>query len=165
MYNEKSQINLSYSIDSRKLANKLGRTHGELLRTIRNYIQIVKGNNFLAEDFFIESNYKDICGRKLPCYICTENGYNLIKSCLLGKKGINFIVQQIEELNKLKQELLLKKASEESHNQIPFLEIIKSINIVAESLNLSQSEKILMFRRFYKSYGISDEFMRTDINN
>jgi phage regulator Rha-like protein len=56
-------------LDSREVAEMVGKEHRNLLRDIRSYIQIMDQNTKLKvelSDFFIESSYKDSTGRSLP---------------------------------------------------------------------------------------------------
>ena len=62
-------------IDSREVAEMIGKDHRHLIRDIRGYTEILKNTtepNFGLSDFFIESNYKDSTGRTLPCYLLTR---------------------------------------------------------------------------------------------
>lgn len=41
----------------------------------------------------------------------------------------------------------------------PFSEVIKSIGILTENLQLSDVKKIYMYKEIYKSYGVNDKFL------
>ena len=67
-------------IDSREVAEMIGKDHRHLIRDIRGYTEILKNTtepNFGLSDFFIESNYKDstVAARarwqtaRVPCQI------------------------------------------------------------------------------------------------
>lgn len=43
--------------------------------------------------------------------------------------------------------------------QVPFDEIVKSVEVVANSLNANDASKLLMYDKLYSSYGISTEFL------
>ena len=60
--------NLSEStpvLDSREVAQMIGKTHGHLLRDMDSYRAIFTESNFGFSDFFQESTYKDSTGRML----------------------------------------------------------------------------------------------------
>ena len=62
-------------IDSREVAEMIGKEHRNLIRDIRGYVEIIENSTELKiepSDFFIESNYKDSTGRTLPCYLLTR---------------------------------------------------------------------------------------------
>ena len=64
-------------IDSREVAEMIGKEHRNLIRDIRGYVEIIENSTELKiepSDFFIESNYKDSTGRTLPCYSVLSGG-------------------------------------------------------------------------------------------
>ena len=85
-------------IDSREVAEMIGKDHRHLIRDIRGYTEILKNTtepNFGLSDFFIESNYKDSTGRTLPCYLLTRKGCDFIASRMTGKKGAQFSARYV----------------------------------------------------------------------
>lgn len=47
-------------IDSREVAEMVGKPHNDLMKSIRNYCGYISTEgNFSLSDFFIESSYKD----------------------------------------------------------------------------------------------------------
>lgn len=85
-------------IDSREVAEMIGKDHRHLIRDIRGYTEILKNTtepNFGLSDFFIESNYKDSTGRTLPCYLLTRKGCDFIASRMTGKKGVQFSARYV----------------------------------------------------------------------
>ena len=71
-----------YTIDSREVAEMLGKTHAELLKEIDGrkdkkgvgIIPVLTKGNFHLVDYFIESTYKDVKGEIRKCYLCTKLG-------------------------------------------------------------------------------------------
>ena len=98
--------NLSEStpvLDSRVVAQMIGKTHGHLLRDIDSYRAILTESNFGLSDFFRESAYKDSTGRVLPCYQVTKKGCELIAHKLTGKKGILFTAAYINRFYEMEE--------------------------------------------------------------
>lgn len=63
------------TVDSREVAEMVGRNHKELLRDIRNYAETIEKSNernFALVDFFIPSTYTDSKGEERPCYLLTK---------------------------------------------------------------------------------------------
>lgn len=59
-------------VDSREVAEWTDRNHKDLLRDIRNYIEILEKSTerkIAPSDFFIPHVYQDSTGRTLPCYV------------------------------------------------------------------------------------------------
>ena len=53
------QVNYQDVMDSRDVAKMVGKTHKNLIRDIRRYINdLEEGSKLSPQDFFIESNYE-----------------------------------------------------------------------------------------------------------
>ena len=68
-------------VDSRQVAEMVGKNHKDLMRSIREYVETLDRSikrNFAPNDFFIESTYKDSIGRTLPCYLLTKKGCDMV---------------------------------------------------------------------------------------
>ena len=92
-------------VDSRDVAAMVERSHRDLLRDIRKYIDVLESaspaeRNFAPSDFFVEAKYTDSTGRELPCYLVTKKGCDMIANKLTGKKGVLFTyVTAFEQMN------------------------------------------------------------------
>ena len=83
------------TLDSREVAEMIGKKHAHLMRDIHRYINDMKPNpNLDPAQFFIESNYKDANGQFRPCYLLTKQGCEFVGNKLTGKKGNLFTVYQ-----------------------------------------------------------------------
>lgn len=91
-------------VDSREVAEMIGKNHKELLRDIRNYAEIIENSierNFALNDFFIESSYKDSIGRTLPCYLITKKGCDMVANKMTGEKGVLFTAAYVTAFEKM----------------------------------------------------------------
>lgn len=80
-------------VDSRQVAEMIGKQHKHLLRDIAGYIEILSQSiepKIGPNDFFIESSYKDSIGRTLPCYLLTKKGCDMVANKMTGEKGVLF---------------------------------------------------------------------------
>lgn len=77
-------------IDSRQVAEAVGKAHKNLLQDIRTYCGHLGELNFQPTDFFIESTYKTEQNKEMPCYLCTRKGCEMIANKLTGQKGVAF---------------------------------------------------------------------------
>ena len=78
-------------VDSRQVAEMVGKNHKDLMRSIREYVETLDRSterNFAPSDFFIESTYKDSTGRTLPCYLLTKKGCDMVANKMTGEKGV-----------------------------------------------------------------------------
>lgn len=88
-------------VDSRQVAEMIGKTHAHLMRDIQGYVEILKKSiesKFGFNDFFIESTYKDSIGRTLPCYLqtyWTQKGRMMIHN-ILTARGIQAVMDRKE---------------------------------------------------------------------
>ena len=66
-------------IDSREVAEMIGKKHDNLLRDIRGYIKVIEESSKLrSQDFFIESTYKNSQNKSQPCYLLTKQGCEMV---------------------------------------------------------------------------------------
>lgn len=145
-----------YLIDSREISNLVEKEHRNLLRDIRLYCDYLAELNFELSKYFIESSYTDSTGRELPCYLCTKKGCDMIANKLTGKKGVIFTAKYVEAFEKMKEFI---EQGRQLNNRVPFAELVKSVEIVADSLKINEASKILMYEKLYKSLGQPTEFL------
>lgn len=97
------------TIDSRLVAEAIGKKHKELLRDIRNYSAYLTESKIALSDFFIESTYIDSTGRALPCYYCTRKGCEMIANKMTGAKGVTFTAMYINAFHKMEEHINLEQ--------------------------------------------------------
>lgn len=98
------------TLDSREVAQMLGKEHSYLLREIEgskdgNTIGILptlEKANFALSKYFIPSTYT-AGTRKYKCYLITKLGCELIGNKQQGEKGILFTAKYVERFNQLEQ--------------------------------------------------------------
>ena len=91
-------------IDSREVADLLGKRHDHLLRDIRNYIGIITKRGLPkvgASDFFIESSYRNAQNKEMPCYLLSKMGCEMVANKLIGEKGILFTAAYVAKFNEM----------------------------------------------------------------
>lgn len=62
-------------VDSRDVAEMLGKPHNDLMKSIRNYIEYLTEGNFSLSEFFIENTYQDVKGEERPLCKIAESGF------------------------------------------------------------------------------------------
>ena len=91
-------------IDSREVAEAIGKRHDNLLRDIAGYVKIIgkfTDLNFEGCDFFVESSYFDIKGRERLCYLLSKKGCELVANKLTGEKGVLFTAAYVTKFNEM----------------------------------------------------------------
>ena len=99
------QDHIEQTLDSREVAEMIGKDHAMLLRDLRRYTAQLIECNIAVNDFFRNSQYKDSIGRMLPCYRITKKGCEFIAHKLTGIKGTAFTAKYINRFHEM-QEIL-----------------------------------------------------------
>lgn len=71
-------------VDSRQVAEMIGKRHADLMRSIDGYIEILGQNAKLRSDnFFVKSTYQAGNNKTYPCYKLTRKGCDMVANKLL----------------------------------------------------------------------------------
>lgn len=93
-------------LDSRDVAEMIGKTHAHLIRDIDRYINDISTNpNLDSLKFFIQSTYTDKKGEVRKCYLLTRQGCEFVANKMTGKKGNQFTAQYVSLFNEMKDNL------------------------------------------------------------
>lgn len=95
-------------VDSRQVAEMIGKTHAHLMRDIQGYVEILKKSiesKFGFNDFFIKSTYKDSIGRTLPCYLLTKKGCDMVANKMTGEKGVLFTAAYVTAFEAMRKHI------------------------------------------------------------
>lgn len=92
---------LQQKLDSREVAEMVGKAHDKLLRDIRTYIEQLSLSKIGESDFFTESKYKNERGKEYPCYLITKEGCEFIAHKLTGVKGTEFTAKYIKRFHEM----------------------------------------------------------------
>lgn len=95
-------------VDSREVAEAIGKNHKELLRDIRNYAEILEKSNernFALVDFFIPCTYTDGKGENRPCYLLTKKGCDMVANKMTGEKGVIFTAMYVSAFEKMRERI------------------------------------------------------------
>lgn len=129
-------------IDSREVAEMIGKNHKELMRSIRGYVEILEPSAKLrSADFFIESTYQDANNQTRPCYLLTKQGCEMVANKMTGEKGILFTAEYVQAFNKMEEHIKLN--SNEKVDKLAEME-------TETKLNNSQTRKANSLMRMHK---------------
>lgn len=98
-------IKKDLSLESREVAEMVGKEHSELLKDIRRYSEYLAEGDFHLGDFFSESVYLDKNNQERPCYKVTKKGCEFIAHKLTGQKGTLFTATYINRFHELETSL------------------------------------------------------------
>jgi Rha family phage regulatory protein len=91
-------------IDSREVAEAIGKRHDHLLRDINGYLRVLGkygAHNFGDTFFFLESSYVDAWNREKPCYLISRRGADIIANKLTGEKGVLFTAAYVTKFHEM----------------------------------------------------------------
>lgn len=101
--------NLEQTLDSREVAEMVGKQHNELLKDVRRYIAQLNEGKIPYVDFFKESTYTDGKGQNRPCYNVTKKGCEFISHKLTGIKGTDTLTVSMTWKRPLEREFLRRE--------------------------------------------------------
>jgi len=86
-----------HTLNSREVAEMVGKEHKNLLRDIHTYISYMKGGQLKIEpsDFFIESTYQNEQNKTMPCFLITRKGCDHLAHKMTGQKDTLFTAMYI----------------------------------------------------------------------
>lgn len=145
------------TVDSKQVAEAVGKEHKNLIRDIAKYCEYLGELNFELTDFFIESTYISEQNKQLPCYLCTRKGCEMIANKLTGQKGVAFTALYITAFHAMEDHIKHEPAQlAEKQLQIAEMEIrlkmsqqlsalsAKTASDTYKSVLLAKSAEILM---------------------
>lgn len=130
------------TLDSREVAEMVGKNHADLMRDIRRYCEQLNESNIALVDFFKEADYKDGKGQKRPCYNVTKKGCEFISHKLTGIKGTEFTARYINRFHDMEDTIREGIPSKEktSNTKRPALSsvnmMVKNVMKTLESANV-----------------------------
>jgi len=122
------------TIDSREVAEMVGKEHFSLMRDIRTYCGYLGKSKTVCSEFFIESEYRSEQNKTMPCYLITRKGCDMVANKMTGERGILFTATYVNRFHEMEQRL--------STPQLPqnYLEALKALVASEEEKQALQTE-------------------------
>lgn len=124
-------------LDSREVAEMVGKRHANLIRDIENYIEVMGKNSKLSSsNFFIERTYKQAGnGKEVKRYDITKKGCEMVANKLTGEKGILFTAEYVERFNKMEQADAIPRVTPNPHYRTRMIgTAVRDVGKTAEAL-------------------------------
>ncbi len=102
---------IEQTLDSREVAEMVGKKHYNLIRDIKGYAEELNELKIEVVDFFKENNYKDGKGETRPCYNITKKGCEFIAHKLTGIKGTEFTARYINRFHDMEEQIHKPKSA------------------------------------------------------
>ena len=116
-------------IDSREVAEMVGKQHNELLKDIRRYAEQLGEGKIPQSDFFTESTYVNSQNKKMPCYQVTKKGCEFIAHKMTGVKGTEFTAKYINRFHEMEDAI---KAHIPTGNELIALAVVEAQKLLAK---------------------------------
>lgn len=145
-----------FLVDSREVAELIGKRHDHLLRDIEGYVTVLSQTPTLgADEYFVESAYQSGTGKSYKHYLLTKMGCEMVANKMIGEKGIIFSAQYVKAFNRMEKELMQPKTE---------LEVL-----AATVNNMVQQEKRITVieneqKRIFDLIGLNPSNWRKEIN-
>ena len=145
-------------IDSREVADLIGKPHNDLMKAIRVYCGYLNAGRISLVDFFIESTYSDAKGENRPCYLLSKMGCEMVANKLTGEKGVLFTAAYVKRFNELEA---AERVELEARAAMPaprlgeYNACARIVIRALEELGAIPEEIVLFLQELYKPLGIS----------
>lgn len=116
-------------IDSREVAEMVGKQHNELLKDIRRYAEQLGEGKIPQSDFFTESTYVNSQNKRMRCYQVTKKGCEFIAHKLTGVKGTEFTAKYINRFHEMEDAI---KAHIPTGNELIALAVVEAQKLLAQ---------------------------------
>ena len=104
-------IKKELTINSRDVADMIGKQHDQLMRSIRGYVKVLDDSAKLqTPNFFIESTYINSQNKEQPCYEVTRKGCDMVANKMTGEKGILFTAEYVTKFEEMENQVKLLSA-------------------------------------------------------
>ena len=158
--------NDQFLVDSREVAEMIGREHKEVLAMIEGQKHqdgsvkhvgflptISESGLFTPSDFFIESSYKVKGNNKsYKCFLLTKKGCDMVANKMTGEKGVLFTAAYVTKFDQMEKELTLPQKSV----QIQSFEMqLIGVQYTSQILRVDETSKILMLEQAHKQHGVA----------
>ncbi|MDO4719634.1 MAG: Rha family transcriptional regulator [Peptostreptococcaceae bacterium] len=130
------------TIESRQIAEMMGKNHADLLRNISKYAQYLAESKIAVGDFFLESQYLDKNKQERPCYQITKKGCEFLAHKMTGEKGAVFTAKYINRFHEMQEKEAppaLTESSAELHQLLQTL-IFQQMDLKQQMSRIAPSQ-------------------------
>lgn len=143
-------------VDSRQVAEMIGKRHDHLMRSIDGYVKVLGQNPKLgADNFFVKSSYQAGTGKTYPCYKLTRKGCDMVANKLTGEKGVLFTAEYVtrfEEMEKQLNQISEIKITEYQQKELEIRENEAKAKVAELWIKLGDRTNIPEYRQITDSY-------------
>lgn len=127
---------IEQTLDSREVAEMVGKQHKNLLADIRGYVKELGELKIQPTDFFRENTYRTEQNKIMPCYDITKKGCEFIAHKLTGIKGTEFTAKYINRFHDMED--VIKEGIPQNTATRP--ERLSSVNMMVKNVKEALQE-------------------------
>ncbi len=133
-------------IDSREVAEMVGKRHDNLLRDIDGYVAILDQTSTLRSDQFFQSDtYQSGTGKEYKLFWLTRKGCDLVANKLTGEKGVLFTATYVTRFEEMERALKTEPVQQEGWYKAPSLkEALQMMIGQLETIEKLEGEKAVL---------------------
>jgi len=151
------------ALDSRDVAQMVGKKHYDLLKDVRQYIDYLGEGKIPFAGFFQESTYTDSQNKEQPCYFITRKGCEFIANKLTGQKGTVFTASYINKFHEMEKKQPIPKLPLDKNKRLEIQERNARAKIANLYLRIADNDALpTNYRGIFLSYA-SKELSGQDI--
>lgn len=148
-------------VDSREVAEMVGKQHKNLIRDIENYEGVILQSSKLSlDDYFIQSTYLGGNNQNYKHYLLTKKGCDMVANKMTGAKGTLFTAMYVDAFHKMDENI---KQSQLNVPQTPMqaLEMMFSVQKEQQEFNQRIETEVTGIRNIV---GMETKNWRNDTN-
>ena len=133
-------------VDSREVAEMVGKQHKNLIRDIENYEGVILQSSKLSlDDYFIQSTYLGGNNQNYKHYLLTKKGCDMVANKMTGAKGTLFTAMYVDAFHKMDEHI---KQSQLNVPQTPMqaLEMMFSVQKEQQEFNQRIETEVIGIR-------------------
>lgn len=154
--------NNEFYIDSREVAEMVGKRHDHLIRDIKGYIEVLEENPKLGtRNFFEESTYITNQNKIQPCYLLTKKGCDMVANKMTGSKGVMFTAMYVDAFHKMDEHIKQQAQISTPTSQLEAIKMFVQIQEEQQAFNQRIENEVTGIRNIV---GIETKNWRNDTN-
>lgn len=122
---------IEQALDSREVAEMVGKEHKNLMRDVRSYVEELGQLKIEPSNFFKENTYQNRQNKTMPCYDITKKGCEFIAHKLTGIKGTEFTARYINRFHDMEE--TIKEGIPQKPDK-PKKEKLPSVNMMVKNI-------------------------------
>ncbi|WP_194750372.1 Rha family transcriptional regulator [Staphylococcus chromogenes] len=155
--------NNEFYVDSREVAEMVGKRHDNLVRDIKGYIKILEDSSKLSShNFFEESTYINSQNKIQPCYLLTKKGCDMVANKMTGSKGVLFTAIYVDAFHEMQEHIKKQSQINAPTTQLEAIKMFVQIQEEQQAFNKRIEKDVNSIRHIV---GIETKNWRNDTNN